>query len=154
VGALSYRSLITLHHESAVAPLANGPRVRTVIEQHTNRRRRRRRATPSGCSHRRRLSQHPRGDAAEALTASELSETCGLPLSTTYRKLDLLTATGLLDEHTRVRQSGKHASEYTRSVDDVVVSLGTPGGTELRMSRTGSRERIDPPVPVVGDRVR
>ena len=91
---------------------------------------------------------------AEALTASELSETCGLPLSTTYRKLDLLTATGLLDEHTRVRQSGKHASEYTRSVDDVVVSLDTPGGTELRMSRTGSRERIDPPVPVVGDRVR
>ena len=91
---------------------------------------------------------------AEALTASELSETYDLPLSTTYRKLDLLTATGLLDEHTRVRQSGKHASEYTRSVDDVVISLGTPGGTELRISRTGRRERIDPPVPVVGDRVR
>lgn len=91
---------------------------------------------------------------AEALTASELSETCDLPLSTTYRKLDLLTATGLLDEHTRVRQSGKHASEYTRSVDDVVVSLGTRGGTQLRMSRTGRRERVDPPSPVVGDRVR
>ncbi len=64
----------------------------------------------------------------EALTANEISEVRDLPLSTTYRKLRLLTEAGLLEERTRIRQSGKHASEYIRSVDDVVISLGPRGG--------------------------
>lgn len=65
-----------------------------------------------------------------ALSASELSETCELPLSTTYRKLDILSDTGLVDERTRIGRSGQHASEYVRLVDDVVVSL-TQGGREV-----------------------
>lgn len=68
------------------------------------------------------------------LSASELSETCELPLSTTYRKLDQLTDAGLLNERTRIRRSGKHTSEYTRTVSDVVISMGTDGGTELRVT--------------------
>jgi DNA-binding transcriptional ArsR family regulator len=58
-----------------------------------------------------------------ALSANELSESCDLPLSTTYRKLGLLTDAGLLAERTRVRRSGKHASEYVRLVEDVLVSV-------------------------------
>jgi DNA-binding transcriptional ArsR family regulator len=87
----------------------------------------------------------------EALTASELSKACDLPLSTTYRKLARLTATGLLEDRTRVRQSGKHASEYTRAVDDVVISLGSRGETEMRVSQGRRRKAVEPPVPVVGD---
>ncbi|MFW5956521.1 MAG: helix-turn-helix domain-containing protein [Halorhabdus sp.] len=71
----------------------------------------------------------------EALTASEISEVRDLPLSTTYRKLDLLTEAGLLGELTRIRQSGKHASEYTRLVHGVAISLGPRGETEVRLSR-------------------
>lgn len=59
----------------------------------------------------------------DSLSAAELSEACDLPLSTTYRKLGLLTDAGLLDERTRVRRSGKHASEYVRLVEDVLVSV-------------------------------
>ncbi|MFB6097483.1 MAG: helix-turn-helix domain-containing protein [Haloferacaceae archaeon] len=65
--------------------------------------------------------------AAEALTASELAEACDLPLSTTYRKVDLLTDAGLLSERVRLRTSGKHPSEYRRSFDDVVVRLEDAG---------------------------
>jgi DNA-binding transcriptional ArsR family regulator len=81
----------------------------------------------------------------QALTASEVAEAHDFPLSTTYRKLDILTEAGLLEERTRIRQSGKHASEYTRLVDDIVISLGPRGETEVRVSlgkasgRTGSR---------------
>lgn len=69
----------------------------------------------------------------EALSASEISETCDLALSTAYRKLDTLTELGLLSEQLRVRRSGKHTSEYRRAVDDVTVSV-SPDGIELRVS--------------------
>lgn len=68
------------------------------------------------------------------LTARTVSDTCDLPLSTTYRKLDLLVDAGLLEERTRVRRSGKHTSEYGRLVDSVFVSLDETGDTELLVS--------------------
>jgi DNA-binding transcriptional ArsR family regulator len=62
-----------------------------------------------------------------SLSASELSETCDLPLSTTYRKLDTLTDVGLLEEHTRICADGKHASEYTCRVETVDVDVSGEG---------------------------
>lgn len=79
-----------------------------------------------------------------ALSANEVSEACDLPLSTTYRKLELLTDAGLLEERTRICRSGKHPSEYARSVANVVISLDTDGETELRVSHRGSSERVQP----------
>lgn len=65
--------------------------------------------------------------AGEALSASELSEACDLPLSTTYRKVDTLTETGLLEERLRISSSGKHTSEYALRVEGVHVSLAGDG---------------------------
>lgn len=61
--------------------------------------------------------------STDTLTASEVSEACDIPLSTTHRKLNILTGAGLLEERTRFGQSGHHASEYVRSVDEIVISL-------------------------------
>lgn len=58
-----------------------------------------------------------------ALTASECSEACDLPLSTTYRKLELLTATDLVREELRIRRDGKHANQYRRRFESVTVDL-------------------------------
>lgn len=80
--------------------------------------------------------------SGDALSANEVSETCDLPLSTTYRKLDQLTEAGLLEERTRIRRSGKHASEYVRLVEDVVISLDDCGEMELSVSHRGSSERF------------
>lgn len=77
----------------------------------------------------------------DALSATELSEACDLPLSTTYRKLDVLAGAGLLEERTRIRRSGKHLSEYARLVEEVVVSIDDGGEMELRISRC---DRSDP----------
>ncbi|MFA9517401.1 helix-turn-helix domain-containing protein [Halopenitus sp. H-Gu1] len=82
----------------------------------------------------------------ETLSANEVSEACNLPLSTTYRKLDLLTEAELLEERTRIRRSGKHASEYSRTVEDVVVSLDPQGGVELRISRHEDTEQAGSPL--------
>jgi DNA-binding transcriptional ArsR family regulator len=87
----------------------------------------------------------------ETLTAKEVSEAHDLPLSTTYRKLDLLTEAGLLEERTRIRQSGKHASEYAPLVDDVVISLGPQEETEVRVSQRKSPEQTVSSISMSGD---
>jgi DNA-binding transcriptional ArsR family regulator len=75
---------------------------------------------------------HATGETA--LSASEVAETCDLAQSTAYRKLDMLTDAELIEERTRLRRSGKHASEYVRTVDDVVVSLDADDGVEVTLS--------------------
>jgi DNA-binding transcriptional ArsR family regulator len=85
------------------------------------------------------------------LTAAEVSETCDLPLSTAYRKLDFLTEAGLLEEQTRIRESGKHASEYTRLNDEIIISLGPRGEIEARMSHDESHEQTGSPLSITGD---
>jgi len=71
----------------------------------------------------------------ETLSASELSERCQLPLSTTYRKVALLTEAGLLEEQIRLSTSGKHTSEYALGVEDIHLSLGAEGGLEFEITR-------------------
>jgi DNA-binding transcriptional ArsR family regulator len=68
---------------------------------------------------------------AEPKTASELSEECDIPLSTTYRKLELLTDASLLRESTDIRRDGQHTTRYAVSFDAVTVSLdeATDGAT-------------------------
>lgn len=71
----------------------------------------------------------------EALSAKEVSNRCGVPISSTYRKIDRLTEAGLLDERIRICSSGKHVSEYERSVDDVHLTVDDAGGFTLTLER-------------------
>ncbi|MCT9096124.1 helix-turn-helix domain-containing protein [Haloarchaeobius sp. HME9146] len=57
-------------------------------------------------------------------SASELSECCDLPLSTTYRKLELMTDGALLEEQTRIRADGAHAKEYEPQFENLTISVG------------------------------
>ena len=82
-----------------------------------------------------------RATSEEALSASELSDACDIPLSTTYRKLESLTEVGLLEESLRLRRSGKHTSEYRRRVDDIVVSMDAAGDFSLSVTRRERAER-------------
>lgn len=59
----------------------------------------------------------------EPLTAGEVSEECDIPMSTTYRKLDLLSDAQLLAEGVEVRQDGHHATRYRTDFEDVIVTL-------------------------------
>lgn len=85
----------------------------------------------------------------ETLSANEVSQTCELPLSTTYRKLELLTETGLLEERTRIRRSGKHASEYSRLINDVIISLSSDGEMELQVSQRKDPDQVASSIPAM-----
>lgn len=77
----------------------------------------------------------------DPLSANELSESCDIPLSTVYRKLDLLTEAGLLREGTRIRRSGKHTSEYSRRLDEVTVSVDVEEGFALEVTHRSTTGR-------------
>lgn len=73
--------------------------------------------------------------STEALSASELSEDCDLPLSTTYRKVDQLTEVGVLEEQVRLSRSGQHTSEYVLQVDHIELSVDPGSGIQLSVSK-------------------
>jgi len=60
---------------------------------------------------------------SEPKTASELSEECEIPLSTTYRKVEKLTDASLLDESTDIRRDGQHTTRYAVAFEEVAVSV-------------------------------
>lgn len=71
----------------------------------------------------------------EPMTASELSERCDIPQSTTYRKLDLLSEATLLEERTEIRQDGRHTTRYDVAFRNVDLSLDDDREFQLEITR-------------------
>jgi DNA-binding transcriptional ArsR family regulator len=71
----------------------------------------------------------------EPMTAEQIAETCDVPLSTTYRKLDLLTEASLLREGMQIRPDGQHASQYEVDFEEVAVRLSEDRNFEVGISR-------------------
>ena len=67
------------------------------------------------------------------LTAQELSSTCDIPQSTTYRKLDLLTDAGLLEPSIRVAPAENNPTEYTTAADGATIRLDTDGEFDVTL---------------------
>ena len=73
-----------------------------------------------------------------SMTASELTDACGLSPTTTYRKLDLLTGVSLVEESTRVCSNGTHPSEYSCSFDEIVLGIADSGTLSVDVTRSRS----------------
>lgn len=73
---------------------------------------------------------------SEPKTASELSEECDIPLSTTYRKLERLTDASLLSESTDIRRDGQHTTRYAVSFESVTVSIAEADDREFAIEFT------------------
>ncbi|WP_435157080.1 ArsR/SmtB family transcription factor [Haladaptatus sp. DFWS20] len=56
-------------------------------------------------------------------TARELADETDIPLSTLYRKLDMLSDASLVTELTEIREDGHHTSRYQLAVESVNISL-------------------------------
>lgn len=68
-------------------------------------------------------------------TARELSEGCDMALSTTYRKLELLSNASLVDERTKIRPGGHHTTQYALDFDAVRISLDEALEFDVDISR-------------------
>ncbi|WP_458207635.1 ArsR/SmtB family transcription factor [Haladaptatus sp. NG-SE-30] len=59
----------------------------------------------------------------DPMTARELADVTDIPLSTLYRKLDVLSDASLVTELTEIREDGHHTSRYRLAVESVNISL-------------------------------
>ena len=59
----------------------------------------------------------------EPMTAKEISDSFDIPLSTAYRKLELLDDASLVEEQTELRVSGRHTARYALDFEAVHVML-------------------------------
>lgn len=59
---------------------------------------------------------------------SELSEQCDIPISTAYRKVNLLEEAGLLEEEPQVDPSGPNASRYGLRSEELDVTVAPADG--------------------------
>lgn len=57
----------------------------------------------------------------EPMTASELQDASGIPTSTLYRKLELLSEASLVNEGTEIRSDGHHTSVYEIGFEEILV---------------------------------
>lgn len=57
------------------------------------------------------------------MTANDLRDTCDVPKSTLYRKLDLLSQAALVNEHIEIGSDGGRTTRYERDVTDVTISI-------------------------------
>lgn len=69
------------------------------------------------------------------MTAKELSETSDVPLSTTYRKLELLTSASILDERVELRDDGHHTTRYALAFEEVRIGLNDDRTFEVAITR-------------------
>lgn len=86
------------------------------------------------------------------MTASELSEACDVPLSTTYRKLDILTEASLLAERTEIRKDGQHTTRY--AVDFQTVRIHLEDDRRLSVSLERPERSPDEQLAVMWSEVR
>ncbi|WP_114576674.1 transcriptional regulator [Saliphagus sp. LR7] len=71
----------------------------------------------------------------EPMTASEISDACNVPLSTTYRKLETMVEATLLEELTEIRSDGHHTTRYRLDFDQVTVSVDDDRRLAVAVSR-------------------
>lgn len=77
-------------------------------------------------------------------TASEISEGTEIPLSTTYRKLELLTEAELLEEGTELRSDGHHTTTYAVAFEEVRIALTESRELDVQIAHIdkGPEERL------------
>lgn len=81
----------------------------------------------------------------DPMTAKEISEGCDMPLSTTYRKLDLLTEASLLSERTVIQSDGHHTTQYEIAFERVEIELDDDHDITVAIQRTpeSTDERLE-----------
>lgn len=69
------------------------------------------------------------------MTTNEISDACNIPLSTTYRKVELLTDASILDDQTEIRSDGHHTTRYRLAFEAVEITLNEDREFEVALIR-------------------
>lgn len=80
----------------------------------------------------------------EPQPAKAVAEDCDLPQTSTYRKLQQLSDASLVQERTKIREDGHHATVYVRNCSGVFVAVDgdEPFGVRIVRDRESPDERL------------
>lgn len=83
-------------------------------------------------------------ETIEPMTANELIDTCEIPKSTLYRKLELLSTASLVRERETVGSDGGRVTHYECAFEDVTISIDDGGEFSVQIDRPAraSEERL------------
>lgn len=76
-------------------------------------------------------------DLSEPMTANDLSDSCDIPKSTLYRKLDLLSEAALVHERIEVGADGGRTTRYERDFSAVTISIEDDDSFSVSVDREG-----------------
>lgn len=82
------------------------------------------------------------GEAETPLTAGEVAGCCDISLTSIYRKLDQLTAAGLVVEQAELDPDGHRRSRYRPAAGQIEILLGTNDGVEVTLYHTATTHRL------------
>ncbi|QKY22085.1 helix-turn-helix transcriptional regulator (plasmid) [Halolamina sp. CBA1230] len=74
-------------------------------------------------------------EISEPMTATQLIETCDIPKSTVYRKLELLSKASLVRERDTINPGGGRTTTYERDFNDVIFSIDDSGDLSVTVER-------------------
>lgn len=74
-------------------------------------------------------------ETAEPMTAKELTDTCDIPTSTMYRKLDLLSTASLVRELITVHPDRGRITRYQRDFNALTISMKDDDQLDVGISR-------------------
>ncbi len=69
------------------------------------------------------------------MSAQEIAETCDIPLSTTYRKVNMLAEADLVDERIDVKRGSKHTKRYVPDFERVSIARTDSGSLTIDLER-------------------
>ena len=56
-------------------------------------------------------------------SVNELVDSCGVPTTTVYRKIDLLTDAGLVERRITIGSDWQHTTRYERTFEELTISV-------------------------------
>lgn len=69
------------------------------------------------------------------MSAQEISERCDIPLSTTYRKVNMLAEADLVEERIDVQRGSKHTKRYVPDFERVKIARDEAGSLKIDLDR-------------------
>lgn len=84
-------------------------------------------------------------NTADPMTAAELLDSCDIPKSTLYRKLELLAETSLIRERETVNPTGGRTTRYERDFENVVITIDADDTFSVAVERPNRKadERLE-----------
>lgn len=82
------------------------------------------------------------GEGDRPMTVQDIAGDCEVSLTSIYRKLDQLTAAGLVVEREELDPDGHRRSRYRPAAGQIEILLGADRGVEVTLYHTATSERL------------